>query len=109
MNKRQIGGEQLTAMELRELVLGMRSAFIRCENPMQYARMKLGRDENLQVATLIAYDLQAGSYITQARAAPDKHDRWCTQIAGLLEPFVSVDSYDIGGRLREGDHPCRCA
>lgn len=47
--------------ELKELIFGMRSAFYRGENAMEYARGILNSEKNSVIATLIAYDLQAGS------------------------------------------------
>lgn len=76
------------ATELRELLAGMRAAFARGENAMEYARRTLGRSENLTAATLIAYDLQAGAYIQHARSDPAGKQRWCTQLAGLMAPHL---------------------
>ncbi|HEY9192443.1 MAG TPA: methyltransferase domain-containing protein [Methyloversatilis sp.] len=72
------------AAELRVLLTGMRAAFSRGENAMEYARHMLGRNENLSAATLIAYDLQAGAYVRHALSDPDGKRRWCTQLAGLV-------------------------
>ncbi|MBV5287136.1 MAG: methyltransferase domain-containing protein [Methyloversatilis discipulorum] len=72
------------AAELRALLAGMRDAFARGENAMEYARRVLGRNENLSAATLIAYDLQAGAYVRHALSDPDGKRRWCSQLAGLV-------------------------
>lgn len=72
------------AAELRALLSGMRDAFARGENAMEYARRMLGRNENLSAATLIAYDLQAGAYVRHAMADPEGKHRWCAQLAGLV-------------------------
>lgn len=72
------------ATELRALLAGMRDAFARGENAMEYARCALGRNDNLSAATLIAYDLQAGAYVRHALSDPDGKRRWCSQLAGLV-------------------------
>lgn len=60
---------------------------------MQYARAQL-RDsplhggENIPIATLMAYDLQAGSYIGNARANPEYMDEWTLQLADLVAPLL---------------------
>jgi hypothetical protein len=74
----------ISAADLRELLVGMRAAFAQGENAMEYARRMLGRKENISVATLIAYDLQAGSYVRYALSDPESKRRWCSQLAGLV-------------------------
>ncbi len=74
----------ISEADLRALLVGMRAAFAQGENAMEYARRMLGRTENISVATLIAYDLQAGSYVRHALADPDGKRHWCTQLAGLV-------------------------
>ncbi|RQO36090.1 hypothetical protein DBR37_07100 [Herminiimonas sp. KBW02] len=76
------------ANSLRNLIVGMRSAFARGENVMEYARTCLGQDSNTSVATLIAYDLQAGSYVRNALENPGGRDLWCSQLAEILNPLV---------------------
>lgn len=75
-----------------DLLLGMRAAFARGENVMAYARDALGVAANTPAATLIAYDLQAGSYVARVRSDPAGNDRWCAQLAGLLDPLVDRTS-----------------
>lgn len=75
--------------ELRHLILGMRAAYERGENAMEYARQVAGTAGNSVAATLIAYDLQAGSYVAGARAKPEYNSRWCTQLAGILDPLLT--------------------
>lgn len=75
--------------ELRQLILGMRAAFARGENAMELARRELNYDTNSTMATLISYDLQAGSYTANARANPQANARWVGQLANLLAPFVT--------------------
>ena len=49
--------------DFRSLIAGMRDAYARCENAMEYARSHAAGGANSVVSTLIAYDLQAGSYV----------------------------------------------
>ena len=56
---------------------------------MAHARELTGTNENSPAATLIAYDLQAGSYVASVEARPEYSDRWCDQLAGLLQPHVT--------------------
>ena len=85
-----------SAKELRELLMGMRSAFAAGANAMEFARHLLGRSENISLATLIAYDLQAGSYVRHTESDPEGKRRWCEQLAGLVTPYLSP-----GGSLME--------
>ncbi|MEQ1621784.1 MAG: class I SAM-dependent methyltransferase [Methylococcales bacterium] len=78
--------------ELGSLMQGMRAAYARGENAMEYARQTTHSLGNTPEATLIAYDLQAGTYIAGARANPEANARWCSQLAALLNPFVSRQS-----------------
>jgi SAM-dependent methyltransferase len=77
-------------VHLRELLTGMRAAYARGENAMAHARRVLGTTENSPVATLVAYDLQAGSYVAGVRANPDANERWCGQLAEVLAPWVDA-------------------
>ncbi len=74
--------------ELRDLVSGMRQAYARGENAMEFARARLGRKDNHGLATLIAYDLQAGEYVRHAMKDPDAKRRWCAQLATLISPLL---------------------
>lgn len=71
--------------ELKELILEMRAAFFRGENAMEHARKITNSDKNSVAAALIAYDLQAGSYIEAARNDPSFRKAWCGQIAEIIE------------------------
>jgi len=85
-----LSGNDVT--ELGRLILGMRAAYARGENAMEYARQTASILGNSPVSTLIAYDLQAGSYIAGARANPEARVRWCGQLANILNPYVTNDS-----------------
>lgn len=78
--------------ELGRLMLGMRAAYARGENVMEYARHTASVLGNSPISTLIAYDLQAGTYIAGARANPEGRVRWCSQLAEILNPYVTVQS-----------------
>ena len=76
--------------ELSEIILGMRTAYAAGKNSMAWCRNLLNKKTGLSqknelLAILVAYDLQAGSYVTAARAKPDNNLRWCQQIGSLLE------------------------
>src|SRR3989338_2305616 len=74
--------------ELGRLILGMRAAYARGDNAMAWARANYTLADNTLVSTLVAYDLQAGSYVAGALANPDYISRWCAQLAELLRPYV---------------------
>ena len=90
----------LDSKQLADLIRGMRNAYSSGENSMAYAREVLkshglaGRNQRL--ATLIAYDLQAGTYVEVTRAKPEEKQRWCRQLADLIAPVLPK-----GGRLLE--------
>lgn len=79
--------------ELRQLILGMRAAFERGENAMEYARRELRRAGNSGIATLVSYDLQTGTYVDNARTNPQANARWVAQLAAILETFVTDRSF----------------
>lgn len=63
----------------------------------EYLRSTKGRAEgNDLFATLVAYDLQAGSYVAAARAHRENNRRWCGQVARLL-----ADALDDAGSILE--------
>lgn len=74
--------------EISGLILGMREAYARGDNAMAWARANSSRKDNLLVSTLVAYDLQAGSYVANAHANPNYINKWCAQLAGLIQPYV---------------------
>jgi SAM-dependent methyltransferase len=77
--------------QLQRLITGMRTAYAAGENVMAWARETTGASANDTLATLIAYDLQTGSYTAGVRADPQTNDRWCAQLAVILAPFVTAD------------------
>jgi len=70
------------------LLLGMRAAYARGENVMEYARREAGSEDNFLAATLVAYDLQSGSYVAHVTADRESNDRWCSQLAGILSALL---------------------
>lgn len=83
--------------KMSEIILGMREAYFQGGNAMEWCReyfrnAKITAEGNDLLATLVAYDLQAGSYVSAARLDRERNRRWCTQLAGLLK-----------GVLAEGD------
>lgn len=82
--------------EISSLILGMRDAYTRGDNAMAWARSNSSRKDNLLLSTLVAYDLQAGSYVDNARANPNYINEWCMQLAGLIQPYV-----ELGDRVLE--------
>jgi ubiquinone/menaquinone biosynthesis C-methylase UbiE len=69
----------------------MRNAYARGENVMEYAR-NTGSGVNTVLSILIAYDLQAGSYIADARAYPKRNAQRCQQMADILDPLLGARS-----------------
>lgn len=75
--------------ELKTLLIGMQQAYQRGENAMQYARNLVGSDENSLIATLIAYDLQSGSYVADVHENPESKLQWSQQLAMLIQPYLT--------------------
>lgn len=80
----------------------MRGAYSRGKNAMQYARECVGSagSVNLPLATLIAYDLQAGSYVTGAREAVRECLRVARHAVVLGEPVYELASEAVEVRMR---------
>lgn len=74
--------------EIGQLITGMRAAYMRGENAMQYARKYSSTSINTLTATLISYDLQAGTYIDAVKISPDANMKSCKQIAEILNPYM---------------------
>jgi SAM-dependent methyltransferase len=74
---------------LAHLITGMRAAYAQGENAMAWARAN-SVSNNTVVSTLIAYDLQAGSYVEENLRNPLFANAWCEQLAGLLKPYISA-------------------
>jgi len=81
---------QTNAEKLGRVISGMRSAYMRGDNAMAWARANTNEIGNTVVSTLVAYDLQAGSYVANARANPSFVNTWCKQLASLIKPHVEA-------------------
>ncbi len=79
---------QTDAKDIGRVISGMRSAYMRGDNAMAWARANTNEIGNSVVSTLVAYDLQAGSYVANARANPIFVNNWCKQLASLIKPHV---------------------
>lgn len=75
---------------LRTYLVGMREAYGRGENTMAWARANAAQSSNSLISTLIAYDLQAGSYTAEAESNPTYFQRWARQLAELLKPYLAA-------------------
>lgn len=88
--------QELTPSELGKLILGMRNVYTKGENAMAFARTQLaeysGEGVNQRIATLVAYDLQAGTYAEGARRNPEFNMAWCKQLADLINPVLPPNS-----------------
>jgi ubiquinone/menaquinone biosynthesis C-methylase UbiE len=81
---------ELSKKELKELIIGMKQAYSEGKNAMDFARNVLNKysvSNNHKMAILIAYDLQAGTYIEIARKNYDFTKSWCRQLASLINPI----------------------
>jgi hypothetical protein len=81
--------------QFRSLIFGMRRAHEAGGNVMEFARRHLadsGVSEpdqgNRLDSTLVAYDLQAGTYVAAVEADPVKMDAWVSQVASLVVPEI---------------------
>lgn len=74
--------------EIANLIIGMREAYARGENVMNWAKAHRSLESNSLQATLIAYDLQAGNYVTAVNSDPDYYQKWHLQLADILRPFI---------------------
>lgn len=74
--------------ELGRIILGMKAAYARGDNAMAWARANATQANNTIVSTLVAYDLQAGTYVEAARDNPNYINNWCSQLAALIKPYV---------------------
>lgn len=74
--------------ELGRVIAGMRRAYALGDNAMAWARANSTGMSNSVASTLVAYDLQAGSYVANARANPNYINAWCKQLSELLKPYL---------------------
>jgi SAM-dependent methyltransferase len=113
-----------TSEHIGKIILGMRETFFQGGNAMEWCReyfvtANLTTDGNDLLATLVAYDLQAGSYVSAARAHRDRNRLWCKQLAGLLSNVLEEgdsilevgvgEATTLAGVLAETDCKVGCA
>ena len=72
----------------------MQAAYSKGENAMEWCREYFHRanetvEGNDLLATLVAYDLQADSYVSAVRADREKNQSWCRQLASLLSSVLA--------------------
>lgn len=79
--------------ELGRLLLGMRAAYARGENAMAWVNDNFSGKANRLVSILVAYDLQAGSYVKWARTNLAHNIKWCAQLADLIRPYLEVGDH----------------
>lgn len=79
--------------ELGRLLLGMRAAYARGENAMAWVNDNFSGKANRLVSILVAYDLQAGSYVKWARTNLAHNKKWCAQLADLIRPYLEVGDH----------------
>ncbi len=79
--------------ELGRLIVGMRAAYARGDNVMAWARANSAGSDNTLLSTLIAYDLQAGTYVDFTRNDRGFSELWCGQLAELLSPYITQRDY----------------
>jgi SAM-dependent methyltransferase len=75
-------------MDLKTLIADVRTHFAAGGNAAQRVRELRQTPENEAFGILLAYDLQAGTYVANAQSSPDNHHRWCEQVAESIRPFV---------------------
>ncbi len=76
-------------VEVQKFIVGMKEAYARGENMMRWHRAAAEVQTNSTTAALIAYDLQAGSYVETALRSPGGNKRWCAQLADLIRPIIA--------------------
>jgi SAM-dependent methyltransferase len=87
MKKQEMmSSSQQIALILRQ----MREVYSRGGNAMEWCREYFSHcggdvEGNDLFATLVAYDLQSGSYTARVRQDRNQHRLWCQQVAGLLD------------------------
>ena len=75
---------KLNSTKFRELLLGMRKAFIQNTNMMEWARNFSKNKTNSLQSTLISYDLQSGSYVAYTEKNPKYNKIWGEQLAKFI-------------------------
>lgn len=74
---------------LSQLILRLREVFANGENVMEHARRFLNNSQNTTLSILIAYDLQAGSYIEYAQQWPNRINKRCEEVSDILNSLTN--------------------
>ena len=85
---------KIKTKQIAEIILGMQAAYSKGENAMEWCREYFHRanetvEGNDLLATVVAYDLQADSYVSAVRADREKNQSWCRQLASLLSSVLA--------------------
>ena len=75
---------KLNSLKFRKLLLGMKKAYEEKLNVMAWARKFLRKSQNTLQSTLIAYDLQSGNYVVNAKKNPEYNQAWGEQLAQFI-------------------------
>lgn len=89
---------KLAISQIRDLIIGMRQAYENGENAMGFARRFIANPSqgNLPFASLVAYDLQSGTYVEGAKSKAEFNKAWCEQVGLLVKEWLPQN-----GRLLE--------
>ena len=88
-----------------KLIFGMREAYAKGKNAMEYARTFLSDKKedliyNQNLSTLISYDLQSGNYLKKAKKYKSQNKKWgelhANQIVKLLPPNGTLLEVGVG-------------
>ena len=86
--------------ELNQFIVGVKQAYLEGKNAMEFARTILNKyspeSTNHKIAILLAYDLQAGTYVENLSKNPDFYKSWCKQLTNLINPI-----FQDGGSILE--------
>ncbi len=79
-------------------VLEAKSVYQKGENVTQYLREKFKTNDNSSEIIEIAYDLQAGSYISNVNANREKSENYARELSEILMPHLDKDDslLDVG-------------
>src|SRR5262245_20294137 len=79
-------------------LIELKAAYDRGENIMRLLREHRGETENNQLSILLAYDLQAGSYVAalESPTVREAHTRYVRSIAAVLDDLRPKSLLDAG-------------
>jgi len=79
---------KINILKIKKLLIGMRNAYLRGENMMQWARMNSFYRSNDPFVAMISYDYQSGNYVSRANKFPDYNRTWGEQLAGYINSKI---------------------